>query len=218
VLGAVFALLAFALLSFSTGRRVTRALATLLVVCALTFVLAALLAPDAGKGVFSRYSSIAPDKAISTSVTYKQSDLAEIPTDIKNAPLGAGLATAGAGASFGGSTGALIEGHRASAETQFNYVTLELGLVGLILWIALSIKVIVLVVRSLRRVSDIELRLCLAAVFAAFIAFAMMGFVGPTMSSLPFGPYFWFAVGTASYWFAGGLQRAQLVLPELEVG
>jgi hypothetical protein len=41
-----------------------------------------------------------------------------------------------------------------------------------------------------------------------------MGFTGPTMSSLPFGPFFWFAAGVASYWFAGGLQRQQPVLPE----
>ena len=36
-----------------------------------------------------------------------------------------------------------------------------------------------------------------------------MGLAGPTMSNLPFGPFFWFAVGIAAYWFAGGLQRVR---------
>ena len=80
-------------------------------------------------------------------------------------------------------------------------MALELGLLGLLLWVALSIKVIVLVVRRLRRIDDVELRLSLAGIFAAIIAFTIMGFVGPTMSSLPFGPYFWFSIGIASYWF-----------------
>jgi len=214
VLGAVIAALTFAVLSATAGRRATRVLVGLLVVGALTFALVSVLAPDAGKGVFSRYASITPSKAATTSVNYREKDLAQIPNDIKNAPFGAGLSTVGAGKSFGGDTSALIEGHPASAESQYNYVALELGLPGLLLWIALSVKVIVLVVRRLRRVGDVELRLSLAGVFATVIAFTIMGFVGPTMSSLPFGPYFWFAVGIASYWFAGGLQRQQAVLPK----
>jgi hypothetical protein len=78
--------------------------------------------------------------------------------------------------------------------------------------------VIVLVARRLRRIGDVELRLSLAGVFATVIAFTIMGFVGPTMSDLPFGPYFWFAVGIASYWFAGGIQRQQTVLPKAAAG
>jgi len=215
VLGAVIALVAFAALSASAGRRATRVLVGLLVVGALAFALASVLAPDAGKGVFSRYASITPGKAATTSVAYREKDLAQIPTDIKNYPFGAGLSIAGAGAGFGGSAGATIEGQRANAESQYNYVTLELGLPGLLLWVALSVRVIVLVVRRMRRIGDVELRLSLAGVFAVIIAFTIMGFVAPTMSSLPFGPYFWFAVGIASYWFAGGLQRQQTVLREI---
>jgi O-Antigen ligase len=201
VLGAVIAMVAFAVLSASAGRRAARVLIGLLTIGALAFVLASLLAPDAGNGVFSRYASITPSKATTTSVNYREKDLAQIPTDIKNYPFGAGLATAGAAKSFGGSSSATIEGHLANAESQYNYVTLELGLPGLLLWVGLSIKVIVLVVRRLRRVEDVELRLSLAGIFAAIIAFTIMGFVGPTMSNLPFGPYFWFAVGIAAYWF-----------------
>jgi len=212
VLGAVIVLLSFALLSFSAGRRVTRPLVASLVVIALAFGLGSVLASAVGSEVFSRYASITPGKAASTSVNYREGTLAQIPTDIKHYPFGGGLGTLGAARAFGGNAVPIIEGHDASGESQYNYVTLELGLPGLLLWIALSIKLIVLVVRRLRRVGDIELRLSLAGVFAAVIAFTIMGFVGATMSDLPYGPFFWFAVGIAAYWFAGpGRTAGQMV-------
>ncbi len=216
VLGAAIALIAFAVLSTSAGRRATRVLAGLLAVGVLAFALASVLAPAAGKGVFSRYASITPNKAATTSVNYREKTLAQIPADIKSYPFGAGLATAGAGRFFGGGQTAAIEGHQASAESQYNYVTIELGLPGLLLWVALSVKLVVLVARRLRRISDVELRLSLAGVFATVIAFIIMGFAGPTMSNLPFGPYFWFAAGIASYWFAGGMQRQPNALRKAE--
>ena len=207
VLGAVVAVLAFAALSATAGRRVTRVLAWILVVGVLTYGAAAVFAPSAGEGVFSRYASITPGKAASTSVGYREGTLAEIPHVIAKYPFGAGLSIAGAGATFGGPSTATIDGHYASAESQYNYVNLELGAFGLLFWIVLTLAVIVIAVRGLRRIGDIELRLSLAAIFAVFIAFAVMGFAGPMTSNLPFGPYFWFAIGVASYWFAGGLQQ-----------
>jgi O-Antigen ligase len=201
VLGAVIAAIALAALSASAGRRATKVLAGLLVIAALGFALSSVLAPSAGKGVFSRYETITPDKAATTSVSYRQATITQIPAVIEKYPLGAGLAVAGAGKSFGGTSTPTIDGHTASAESQYNYVTLELGLPGLILWVALSLTMISLAVRGLRRIGDVELRLCLAGVFATVIAFTIMGFVGPTMSNLPFGPFFWFALGIAAYWF-----------------
>jgi hypothetical protein len=209
VLGAFIAVIALVVLSASAGRRATKVLAGLLVISAMAFALSAVFAPSAGEGVFSRYSNITPNKAASTSVDYRDDTLTQIPSVIDKYPFGAGLAVAGAGKSFGGPSTATIDGHAASAESQYNYVALELGLPGLLFWVALSITMISLAVRGLRRIGDVELRLCLAAVFAVIIAFTIMGFVGSTMSNLPFGPYFWFALGIASYWFAGGWQREQ---------
>ena len=202
VLGGVIVTIAFILLSSSAGRRATRALGAVLVVGTLALVLALTFAPSAGKGLFSRYSSITPGKAATTSVAYRQGDLSQIPSDLKSYPFGAGLAIVGAGATFGGRPATDINGRQASAESQYNYVSLELGLPGLLLWVSLSVALIVLVVRRIRRIGDVELRLSLAGIFAAVIAYTIMGFVGPTMSSLPFGPFFWFALGIASYWFS----------------
>jgi hypothetical protein len=49
---------------------------------------------------------------------------------------------------------------------------------------------IVLMLRRLRRIDDVEMRLSLAEITATLITFFIMGFVGPTMSNFPFGPYF----------------------------
>ena len=104
VLGAVIAAVALAVLSASAGRRATNVLAGLLVIATLGFALASALAPSAGEGVFSRYESITPDKAATTSVDYRQATIAQIPAVVEKYPLGAGLAIAGAGKSFGGTS------------------------------------------------------------------------------------------------------------------
>jgi hypothetical protein len=203
VLGSVAVVVGFALLSISAERRALRPLMALLAVVAIAFALGAVLSSAEGKGTFSRYLSITPSRAGSTTVNYREKTLLQIPKDIASAPFGVGLATVGAAAGFGEHAKVEIEGQGASGESQYNYVTLELGLPGLLLWIALSIRLIVLGVRGVRRVGDSELRLSLAAVFAAVIAFTLVGLAGPTMASPPFGPYFWFAAGIAAYWFAG---------------
>jgi hypothetical protein len=203
VLGGVTALVAFALLSFTAGRRVVRPLAAVLVAMTITVVVASVLSSTAGKGVFSRYDSISPSRAVSTSVNYREGTLADIPHDIADAPFGVGLATTGAATGFGGTGGAIIEGKHASAESQYNVVALELGLPGLLLWVALSATLIALAVRGLPRIEDLDTRLCLAAVFAVVVAYTVMGFAGPTTTSLSFGPFFWFALGIAAYWFVG---------------
>ncbi|MGH2854823.1 MAG: hypothetical protein ACRDLF_11615, partial [Solirubrobacteraceae bacterium] len=203
VVGAVIALLGFVLLSASAGRRASRPLRALLAVAAFAVPLGAVLVSIEGGGVFSRYTSIAPNNVASTSTTYKAASLAQIPNDIVNAPFGFGLATAGAASSFGGHTTVKLEGHGHSAETQYNYVTDELGLPGLLLWVALSLTVIRLVARRLRRVADVEIRIGLAGVFAAFVALILMGTNGPVMASAAAGPFYWFAVGIAAYWLGG---------------
>jgi hypothetical protein len=202
VVGAVLAVLSFALLSLSAGRRVTRPLGALLAVIALAIPLGAVFVTQIGSGTFSRYAEIAPEN-VTSSKDKKTSSLTHIPKQLEAAPFGVGLGTVGAAAGFGGQIADLLEGHGVSSETQYNFVSDELGLPGLILWVALSIQLIVLVLRRLRTIVDVELRIDLAAVFAAFIALTIMGLSGPTMASAAFGPFFWGAAGIAAYWFLG---------------
>lgn len=208
VVGAVVALVCFALLSASAGRRMSRPLGALLAVALLALPLGAVLVSIEGGSVFSRYASIEPNKVASTSTSYKAASLGQIPHDIANAPFGFGLATAGAASTFGGRSTVKLEGHGRSSETQYNFLMDELGLPGLVLWVALALNVVVLAVRRLRRVQDLDIRVSLAAVFATFITLLLMGTNGPIGGSAAAGPFFWFAVGIAAYWLAGpGFRR-----------
>ena len=206
--GAVVGVIAFMLLSLSAGSRVSRSLGALLIVGVFALPLGAVLVASEGSGVFSRYESIAPSKVVGTSTSYKEVSLSQIPHVIATTPFGFGLASAGPASAFGGRSGVKLEGHGFSAETQYNFVTDELGLPGLVLWVALSLLVIGLAVRGLPRVKDVDVRIYLAGMFAAFIAFTIMGFDGPSAAGVAFGSYFWFALGTAAYWFAGPGRRA----------
>jgi O-antigen ligase len=203
VVGAVLAVATFALLSLSVGRRVTRPIAALLVVIAVALPLGAIFVSATGSGTFSRYASIGAGSSNDT----KTSTIARIPKQLAAAPFGVGLGTTGSAGGFGGKFSNQVEGKNVSAETEYNFLADETGILGLGLWVAFSATVIGLVLTRLRRVADPELRLDLAAVFSAFIAFTIMGFTGPTTTAGAFGPFSWFAAGIAAYWLAGRAHR-----------
>ncbi len=206
--GAVIAVVAFVMLSLSAGRRVSAPLGALAMVGLLALPLGAVLVSSLGNGVFSRYESIAPTKVVGTSTNYKEVSLSQVPHVIAAAPFGLGLGTAGAASAFGGRSKIALEGHGFSAETQFNFLVDELGLPGLVLWSGLALMVIGLAVAGLPRVKNIDVRILLAGMFGPFIAFILMGFDGPVSAGAAFGSYFWFAMGTAAYWFLGPGRRA----------
>jgi hypothetical protein len=214
VVGAVLAVIGYAALSSSAGRRIGRPLAALLAILALALPLGALFISAVGEGVFSRYSSISPSKVAATSTGYKEASLKQIPNDIAHAPFGFGLATAGAAGGFGGKVTEELEGHGVSAETQYNFVVDELGLPGLIVYLAFLLRLITLAFQRLRDVTDLELQIDLMGLFAPLIAFLFMGVDGPVMASAAAGPYFWFAGGVAAYWLLGpGRAIAMRALP-----
>lgn len=202
VVGATFALLTFIVLSLSAGKRFTKPIGAILAVLILAIPAGALLVSFEGAGTFSRYTSISPENAAG-SKDKKTGDLEHIPRQLELKPFGVGLGTVGASAGFGGRSAALLEGHGVSAETQFNYIADELGLPGLLLWIGFNVRLVTLGLGRIRRIRNVELRIYLAAVLATVIAAFLMGFGGPTMSSAAFGPFFWFAAGTLSWWFLG---------------
>jgi hypothetical protein len=201
VVGAILAVVAFLALSVSAGRRVTRPLAALLGVLALAIPLGAVLVSSEAPGTFSRYAEIAPENA-SSAKDKKSSELSKLPHQLAVAPFGVGLSTAGAASGFGGKVTNELEGHNVGSDTQYNFVADELGLPGLLLWVGLLITMILLAVRRLRYIEDVELRIDLAGIYAVLVAFLIIGISGPVMASAG-APYFWFAAGIAAYWFAG---------------
>jgi hypothetical protein len=212
VVGAALGVMSFAALSASLGRRMTRPVATLLGIGALALPLGAVFVAYEGSGTFKRYESIAPEKAVSTSSGNKSGALSLLPHEISVAPFGVGLGSVGAAGGFGGKSTDLLEGHGVSAETQFNFIVDELGVPGLVLWVLFTLNVIGIAVLRLRRIEDLELRLCLAAITAPLISYFFMGFSGPTTVGSAGGPFIFFASGVVAYWFAGpGYREARKV-------
>ncbi|HEX3510322.1 MAG TPA: hypothetical protein VHT27_04395 [Solirubrobacteraceae bacterium] len=202
VVGAVLAVLIFTLLSFSMGRKVTRPLAVIAGVIMLALPAGALFVSAVGGNTFSRYESIAPGNVSTETKDTKVQSLEQIPNVIQSDPFGVGLGSAGAAAGFGGLNQLQgIGAHVVSAETQYNFILDELGLPGLILWVALDIRLMSIGLRGLRRVRDLEVRLYLAALLATFIGLVIMGFSGPSTGSAAFGPFYWSTAGIFAYWF-----------------
>lgn len=203
VIGGLIAAVSFALLSLSAGPRVTRPLAALLAIVAIALPLGALFVTAVGTNIFSRYESIAPTHVVETSTDYKEQAISQIPGQLSKAPFGVGLATAGPAVAFGGSSRHVLENHGVDAETQYNYAADEAGALGLIIFVAISIEILVLLFRWLPKVPDLDVRIALAGVFSVFIAHAIMGTRGAFMDTAAAGSYFWFSFGIAAYWFAG---------------
>jgi len=203
VVGAAIAIASFALLSASAGRKVTKPLSALLVVGAIALPLGAIFITAVGASIFSRYESIEPNKIAETSTSYKEQAIPMIPHYIESDPFGFGLGTVGPAVAFGGKASHVLEGHGVTAETQYNFTEDETGAPGLLLWLALSAEIIILIIRWLPKMPEIDIRIALAGVFAAFFAHLAMGLKGAFMDTTAAGSYFWFSFGIAAYWFAG---------------
>ena len=159
--------------------------------------------------MFSRYTSIAPEKVTGTASGYKINDLKEIPKYIAAEPFGFGLGTAGSVSGFGGKNHELFEGHNINAETQPNLLVKELGVFGLLLWFGFLLRLMVLPATHLRKVRDPELQLLLVALAAPLVAVFFMAIDGPVSTGVSGGLYLYFAAGVMGYWFLGdGRRRA----------
>ena len=155
------------------------------------------LAASADLGTFDRYTSITPDKVLSTTYEYRQDDLSVLPGYLTDYPLGAGLGVAGPAASVSGGPPAA---GMVNAESQLNFLVLELGIPGLLAFLALSLTTLWQAMTRCRRIDDGETRVLLAAVAAPLFALVALWLSGITSTSVPTAPYFWFATGVLAYW------------------
>ena len=201
VVGAGIGVLAFAALASIGGQRVVRTIGVLLAIVVVAVPAGLLLTSALRSGTFKRYESI--NVTSSSTALHKESALALIPHYLEAAPFGFGLGSVGSVASFGGKVTELINGHGVSSETQYNLVVNELGAPGLAVWVAMVFYVLALIARGMRRVRNSDLVIELAAMFAPFVALFFESTSGPISSSTSAGPYFWFAMGVASYWLLG---------------
>ncbi len=207
---AIIALLSYAILSVLGGLKVGRPLIAILAVGVVAVGVASVLISADGSSIFHRQETLSSASAESGEAATKVAHFSQLPTDIAGAPFGIGLGTGGSAGGFGGKQEKVkIEGSGPSGEGAFNLVVLETGALGLLLWVGLTISVIMLAVRKLRQIADVEIRTYLVAIFAAFLAFTADGFAGPTLAVSPAGTFLWFAAGVAAYWLAGPGLAAQ---------
>lgn len=191
---AVVAALAFAglaLLSRQAGKVILSLVAAgVLVFAAVTIV------TGSDEDALFRYRSISPDRVVQTTLESRSGALQLIPQYLREYPLGAGIGSVGpAAGTFGVGTK-----NKPSAESQFTYLIAELGIAGLLVFLAFYAHLLTVVVTRMRRVPAREQQLLLAALAAPLFAFAANWIVGVNTVSTPNAPYLWFAAGVVSYW------------------
>jgi len=205
--GTIIALGAFVGYSFLAGRRISKPILALLGAVAIALPVGVVFVEAVGSGVFSRYTSIQPERFAGTAGSYKFGEIEAIPKYIAAQPFGFGLGTAGAVSGFGGKQKELFEGHNIPADTEYNFLVKELGIFGLAIWLGFLIRLIVLAATHLRRVVHPELQILLIAIASPLVAAFFMALDGPVSAGVAGGAYFWFAGGVMSYWFLGKGRR-----------
>jgi hypothetical protein len=210
LIGAGLGVMSFGVFASIAGQRVTRVIAGLLAIGIAAIPVGIVVVSLLRSGTFKRYENLGTS---SSTTLHKESAWKKIPQYLEADPFGFGLGSVGAVSGLGGRNTQLLEGHSVTSETQYNFIVNELGAPGLIVWVALSGYMVVFIGVGMRKVRDGDLAIMLAGTFGPFVAIFIEGSSGPTSTSAAAGPYFWFVVGVAAYWFAGPGRSSNLMRP-----
>lgn len=189
----VVAVVVFATLALLAGHALRIALAAIVAVI-LGMTAISFVGNNSDDGAFYRYSSVRPGELFGTTVDARSRTIADIPVYLREFPLGAGIGSVGPAASFAGEPLPL------NAESQFTFMIVELGILGLLVYIAFQARLLAMVLPRLRGLKDREARLLMAALVTPLVEFIAMWVIGVTSTSSPNAPFIWFAAGTAAWW------------------
>jgi hypothetical protein len=195
VIAGVVMTLAYVVLAVS-GRRVVPTITAIAVVGVVVLLVIDSVGTSGGSDAFSRYESIAPSKVFSTTGEDRGSALSIVPDYIRDFPLGYGLGTGGPATGFGGAASRA----RLSAESEFAFLVLEVGVLGLLIVVGFTLRLLMLALTRVRRIPDGETRTLVAAILAPVFGIAALYVTGPATAGAPLAPYLWFAAGMTSYW------------------
>lgn len=148
-----------------------------------------------------RAQSITPTNVVSTFSTDRGGSVALFPTLAAEHPLGVGLGTVGPAASVGQT---VVAPGVYNAETEWNFLVIEVGVAGVLVYVAFLLRLMWLAARRIRRVADPAIRLDLAALAAPIFGLFVAGFGGPTTASAPGAPYLWLVSGILAYHLVSG--------------
>ena len=194
IVAAVGALVAYGMLSARSRQRGVT-IVSVAAGLAVFYVLLTAFVSSNQSGAFDRYKSIAPSQIVSSLSQSRGSALAVVPKYFVQIPLGAGLGRTGPAA---GVTSAGVSTY--NAETEFSYLTIEVGVAGMLVVLALSISMIFASFRIISRVEDSETRAMLAALAAPLFSILGLWFVSSVSATTPLAPYFWLTAGGLAYW------------------
>ncbi len=121
---------------------------------------------------------ISPSKLANTVSTSRSGTLSLIPNYMGQFPFGAGLGSSGPAYGNQGSSANTIDG-----ESQITFLIGEVGVPGLVLFIAFQARVLGSAVRRLRRVADSETRILLAGLIAPLFALVANWYSGINTTS-----------------------------------
>lgn len=191
---ALLAVLAFAGLVV-VSRQASRVIMSLVAAGVLMFVAVTIVTGNDEDALF-RYRSIAPDRIVQTTIEARAGTLSLIPEYLVEFPVGAGIGSVGPAA---GTIG-VPPVNRPNAESQFTFLIAEVGIPGLVVFLAFYVHLLTIVVRRLGSVGQRDHQLLLAGLAAPLFAFVASWIVGVNTVSTPNAPYLWFATGVLSYW------------------
>jgi hypothetical protein len=198
VLETIFTLAAFAGL-VAASKRAKQLIVGLLIVGVLVTAAVGVVSKSAGtSSTFYRYRSITPDKVVGTTVDSRSGTLGLLVPYAKQYPFGAGLGSTGPATSlFGGPR------HELSGESQFTFLVVELGIPGLLLFLGMQGRVLILCAQRIRRYADQEAQILLAGLLAPLIGYIPVWIVGITTTSTPNAPFMWLTMGIFATWLFG---------------
>jgi len=213
VITACAAVVAFAALAAATrnGRRIALGLG---LACVLVF--AAFAQIDGGGANAERTRSVLSLDFVSRFFDERGDSVRMFPEYAVDHPLGIGVGSVGPAASAFGERSETARTF--DAETEWNYLVLETGVIGVLLYLGLNARVLGLAITRIRRYVDPTLRLELAAIAAPLLALLVAGFAGPTSSSVPATPYFWLACGVLAYWLVTAPRRGPPTAADPPIG
>lgn len=195
IVTAVVSALAFGLIA-AASKNAVRVFAGLAVSVLFTYGALTVLGSD--NVTTKRSQSIAPTRVVSTFSQERGSSVRQFGDYVTQYPLGLGIGSTGAAAvAFGGSD---ASAEQFNSETEWNFLVIEVGLAGLVIFLVFNFRLMVLALVRIRRIPRPSLRLKLAALAAPLFGLLVAGFAGPTTASVPPAPYLWFVAGVLSYW------------------
>jgi hypothetical protein len=198
IIATVTATLAFGLM-VAASKRAKQLLIGALVLAVLGYAAISIVSSNSGSDPFYRYRSITPTKLVGTTVDSRSGTFSVFQDYLKDYPVGAGIGTTGPATGFLGGTGRTLNG-----ESQFNFLVVELGIPGLLVFLVFQAHLMTASIRRLRRVHDIDAQLLLAGLIAPLFAFAVNWVVGINTTSTPNAPYLWLATGILATWLLTG--------------